>query len=111
VIQTCDSPDCENTGTTCQNESPTGRPIGIDTGDSCCGVNSPASTHDRIDEIAAKQRELSIDIANMEKLVCEIRARALRTVLLDATGAARGAYTLDGTLRTFSTGSWEIATA
>lgn len=111
-IQTCDSPDCQNIGTVCENESPTGRPVGAGSGgDSCCGENAPASTREFCDEIFSKVRELEKLTAKLDKLVCEIRKQALKTVLLDNAGNARGGFTINGDLKTFTVGSWELATS
>lgn len=109
-IQSCDSPDCQNTGTMCDNNSPTGRPVGAG-GDSCCGQANPANMQDQVDGIAKKQRDIDKRLIRLEKLVCEIREQALKTVLLDSTGAARGGLNLKGEIKSFTVGSWELATS
>jgi hypothetical protein len=111
-VQTCDAPDCQSTGTICENESPTGRPVGAgDNGDSCCGQANPANMQDELDLMNKKLRALEKDVARIDKLTCEIRTQALRTVLLDANGNARGGLAINGDLKTFQVGSWEQATS
>jgi len=110
-IQSCDSPDCANTGQMCNGQSPTGRPVGAGaTPDSCCGQNNPASRQDFCDEIFSKVRVLEKEVTKLDKLTCEIRSIALRSVLLDNAGNARGGLTVNGNLKTFTVGSWELAT-
>lgn len=108
-IQSCLPPNCANTGTMCDNASPTGAPVGGTGG--CCGQDNPANLTDACDQTAAQVRELIKDVAKLQKQVCEIRSTALRTVLLDNSGNARGGLDLNGNLKNFTVGSWEMATA
>lgn len=109
-VQSCLAPNCANTGTMCDNASPTGAPVGGGSDPSCCGQDNPANLTDFCDDTANTVRELVKLVNKMDKQICEIRSTALRTVLLDNLGNARGGLALNGDLKNFTVGSWEQVT-
>lgn len=105
-VQECNLPACSNTGTVCAGGSPTGRVVGQT--ESCCSANPP-NLGDYCDGLAKKIRTDSLRITKLEVQVCEIRQRALKTILLDNNGDVRGGITISGKIVNFSAGSWETA--
>ena len=109
-VQTCESLNCANTGTTCSNQGATGNPVGCSDDVSCCGQDNPANLSDIVDNLSNRVRLVEKELARQAKLICEIRASALKTVLLNAAGEAKGGLALNGNLKSFQAGSWELAT-
>jgi len=106
-VQNCVLPECTNTGTVCDGKSPTGNPVGSN--DLGCGESNVSQ--DCCDELGSKVRKLEQEVTRIGRQNCEIKARAIKEVLLDSGGNVRGGLTLQGKIVNFTAGSWELAVA
>jgi len=105
-VQTCKLPKCPPySGTICENESPTGRPVGATPGSGC---SEPNTSSDCCDALLAKYRTLDQKVTQQGRETCQIMNEAIGEVLLDNTGQVRGGVTLNGDLVNFTIGSWEL---
>ena len=108
-IQTCKLPNCPPySGTICQNESPTGNPVGAKEAEAC---GQPNNSTDCCDALLAKYRILDQQVTQNNRDNCQIKREAIKEVLLDNTGLVRGGVTLNGDIVNFTIGSWELAIA
>ena len=106
-IQSCELPECVNTGTTCDGKSPTRRPVGS----KGFGCEESNLKQDCCDKQAKQIRKLQKDVTKLQRQFCEIKSKAIKEVLLDAEGNVRGGFNLEGRIVNFTAGSWEAAVA
>ncbi len=106
-VQSCEFPDCPNTGSVCDGKSPTGAPVSS----KASGCGESGMTDDCCADLGNKIRILEQRVTKTERQICEIRKKALKSVLLDNNGAVRGGLAVNGDLMNFSPGSWEAELA